>query len=113
MRKIEREMIQAIIDDRNYWCKANTSVSKDADGVHHVCLHGNEIAQVENLNIKVRHCGWKSVTTKSRLNAILRTFGTHKDGVYQKDYMWYLHDGHTDTDTEMAHPHTWYELSNF
>ena len=113
MRKIERDMCQAIVDDRDHWCKANTSVSKDADGVHHVYLHGNEIAQVDDLNIKVRHCGWRTNTTKSRLNAILTTFGYGFDGVFQKDFMWYLHDSHTSTDTEMSYAHEWYELSNF
>lgn len=113
MRKIEREMCQAIVDDRAEWCKANTKVLRDVDGVHHVYLHGHEIAQVEDLNIRVRHCGWRTNTTKSRLNAILRTFGTFKDGVYQKDFTWYLHDGHESKDTEMSNANEWYALSNF
>lgn len=112
MRKIERELIQAIIDDCDHWSKANTSVIKDAEGIHHVYLHGSEIAQLDDLNIKVRHAGYRTNVTKSRLNCILRTFGTHKDGIYQKDFKWFLHDGQLNKDTEMAES-GWYGLSNF
>ena len=112
MRKIEREMVQAIIDDCDHWCKANTSVIKDADGVHHVYLHGSEIAQVEDLNIRVRHAGYRTNTTKSRLNCILRTFGTHKDGIYQKNHIWFFHDGHLNKTVEMSQS-GWYGLSDF
>ena len=90
MRKIEREMIQAIIDDRNYWCKANTSVSKDADGVHNVYLHGNLIAKVSDNDVQVFDGGWQSNTTKSRLNAICTEFCVAGEGIFQKDFTWYI-----------------------
>ena len=45
MRKIEREMIQAIIDQRS-WSKANTRVDYDKDsGLSQVFLHGHNIAE--------------------------------------------------------------------
>ncbi len=44
MRKIEREMLQAIVDDREYWNKDNTSVELK-DGIHSVYLHGHKIAE--------------------------------------------------------------------
>lgn len=112
MRKIERDMCQAICDDVAHWCKDNTSVTRDDAGVHHVYLHGSEIAQVDELNIKVRHAGYRTNTTKSRLNAILKTFGSFKDGVHQKNFVWYLRDGQLNKDIEMSQD-GWYGLSDF
>ena len=102
MRKIEREMCTAIANECDYWCKANTSVIKDASGTHHVYLHGNEIAQVDGLGIRVRHAGWRTNTTKSRLNSLLATFGSYHDHVYQRDFTWYLHDSQENKDIEMS-----------
>ena len=35
--------------------------------------------------------GWQSVTTKSRLNALLDEFAPSM-GIFQKDWVWYLSD---------------------
>jgi hypothetical protein len=40
-----------------------------------VYLHGNLIATVEPHRIELFDCGWRTPTTKDRLNAILRAFG--------------------------------------
>ena len=89
MRKIETEMQNALRNKVN-WSKANTSVSVDNEGNQFVTLHGNLIAQISNFgDIKLSSCGWQTVTTKSRLNAILDTF-LHRLSVYQKNFEWYI-----------------------
>ena len=92
MRKLEQEMCRAIDDDCQHWSKANTSVIKDAEGTHHVYLHGNEIAQLGDDWIKVSHAGWKTNTTRSRLRALITEFGDDTDNLYQKDFVWYIND---------------------
>ena len=89
MRKIEREMIQAIID-RKDWRKANTSVTI-YDQYAVIKLHGNEIGfyYFKDQCLKIWHAGWKTVTTKSRLNALINFVKGGLSNVYQKDFRWY------------------------
>ena len=92
MRKIEREMIQAIIDGRN-WKKANTEVEAHPSGNNEmrVFLHGNNIASYYDGNLYVNHCGWQTVTTKSRLNSLINfVVDPTKNGIYQKNYKWFI-----------------------
>ena len=92
MRKIEREMQQAICNLSNgqTWRKSNTEVAKNSEGDTSVYLHGNRIAFVNSFgDITLSSCGWDTVTTKSRLNAILDTF-LHGFHVWQKDFTWYI-----------------------
>jgi hypothetical protein len=111
MRKIERDMIQAIIDRRD-WRNANTEVriTDEPDGkTALVLLHGNPIAQYgPNGSMSVRHAGWRTNTTKSRLNAFLTTLGRHSYGVYQKAYAWYLCDDTGERDMFQDH---WYTIA--
>ena len=102
MRKIEREMIQAIIDRKSF-NKANTSVSIGYAGTmldHYkdaymtIKLHGNEIAKYyynkDNTPLYINHCGWKTNTTKSRLNALIKFVLGDLVGINQTDFEWYL-----------------------
>ena len=102
MRKIEREMIQAIIDRKSF-NKANTSVSIGYAGTmldHYkdaymsVYLHGHEIARYfynqDNTPLYINHCGWKTNTTKSRLNALISFVQGELSGIYQKNFEWYM-----------------------
>ncbi len=91
MRVIERQMIQAIIERKNFK-KANTEVIKDGDFMY-IYLHNNLIAKY-GINDKwgqlfISHCDWLSNTTKSRLNALI-TFVDGLGGIYQKNFRWYL-----------------------
>ena len=96
MRKIEMEMNAAIRYRRNF-SKANTSVrcfktngvTTDVD----VFLHGNHIASLDTATnqLTIKDGGWQSVTTKSRLNALLDEF-VPSAGIFQKDWVWYLSD---------------------
>ena len=91
MRKIEKQMQDAIRNKVN-WSSGNTTVFNDNEGNQFVTLHGNLIAQISNFgDIKLSSCGWQTVTTKSRLNAILDTFLSGIGG-YQKDFVWYIND---------------------
>ena len=94
MPKIESEMQSAIVERRN-WSKSNTCVSVDSDNNTTVTLHGNPIATIfNNGNICLSSCGWQTVTTKSRLNAILDCF-FHNLEVWQKDFTWYIGTPHS------------------
>ena len=90
MRKIEREMNQAIAQGRD-WHKANTSVHFNSDeGVAVVRLHGNKIAEIGEGFITLFDGGWQSVTTKSRLNAILDANGCPGERVFAKQFEWFV-----------------------
>ena len=90
MRKIETQMNAAIQANRN-WQSGNTSVHFDAEtGVSVVRLHGNKIAEVSDNDMTIFDGGWQSVTTKSRLNALCSEFCVTGEGVFQKDFVWYV-----------------------
>ena len=93
MRKIESEMNAAIKSKINF-SKANTSVSYDVDtDESNVYLHSNNIATVGSNFLHIFDGGWQSVTTKSRLNALINEFcDAFTCGVYQKDFTWYVTD---------------------
>jgi len=88
MRKIESEMNSAIRQRRD-WTKANTSVVIDDSNDALVYLHGNFIARVSQHFVQLFDGGWQSVTTKSRLNAILSDFH-FGSSVYQKNWDWFV-----------------------
>ena len=91
MRKIESEMNAAIKSKINF-SKANTSVSYDADNNEsNVYLHGNHIASLDTATnaLTIKDGGWQSVTTKSRLNALLDEF-SKGTGVIQRNFEWFL-----------------------
>ena len=90
MRKIEFEMIRAINNNRN-WSKDNTSVTFDPDTNNsNVYLHGNLIATVTDTDMTIYDGGWQTNTTKSRLNALCDEFCIAGEGVFQKNYQWFV-----------------------
>jgi len=92
MRQIEREMISAIKLGK-CWHKANTEVYTNDNNASLVYLHGNLIATVTDNNVRVFDGGWQTNTTKSRLNVIINEFcDALTDGVFQKDYQWFIKD---------------------
>ena len=91
MRKIEAQMNAAITAGKN-WTNSNTSVTTD-NGISEVRLHGNLIAKVGDDFVTIFDGGWQSNTTKSRLNALINEFcNAATDGVFQKDFAWYIRD---------------------
>ena len=99
MRKIERQMIDAVKSNAN-WQSANTSVSyNEENDVSIVRLHGNKIAEIGDNFVQVFDGGWQTVTTKSRLNVIINEFcNALTDGVFQKDFNWYIRDNNVTQD---------------
>ena len=90
MRKIEQQMNDAVANNEN-WQSANTSVHFDPEtGISVVRLHGNKIAEVSDNDMTIFDGGWQSVTTKSRLNALCSEFCVTGEGVFQKDFTWYV-----------------------
>lgn len=90
MRKIEKLMNDAITASKD-WRLDNTEVT-NVDGISEVRLHGNLIAKVGEDFIQLFDGGFRSNTTKSRLNAILYVHGCNFDGVFQKNFQWFFHD---------------------
>ena len=91
MRKIERLMNIAIQNNTD-WRMSNTEVSNN-DGVSTVYLHGNKIAEIGDAFVRVFDGGWRTNTTKSRLNAIINEFCcAYTDGVYQHKFEWFITD---------------------
>ena len=79
MRKIEEQMNNAIRHRKN-WSGSNTTVTCfKENGITtevNVMLHGNCIAWFDTASndFNISSAGWETVTTKSRLNAILEEF---------------------------------------
>ncbi len=105
MRKIEKNMMTAIENKKDF-SSGNTSVThffvSNFEGVKtHVRLHGNLIAIITDIktdswqrnDIELSSCGWETVTTKSRLNALL-AYTPWK--IVQKNYQWFIHSSMTD-----------------
>ena len=91
MRKLERQMNFAVSNKSN-WCGSNTQVTyNENSNCSSVRLHGHLIATYDHnvKAIKIDSCGWQSVTTKSRLNALLEEvkYGCR---VFQKNFNWFV-----------------------
>ena len=90
MRVIEKNMCRAISNKKPF-SSSNTSVTFSADNSQaFVYLHGNKIAVVDEENVQLFDGGWQSVTTKSRLNALLDQVGKMGEGIFQKNYSWFF-----------------------
>ena len=96
MRKIEEQMNMAIRSRKN-WSGSNTTVTCfKKDGITtevNVMLHGNCIAWFDTAsnNFNISSAGWETVTTKSRLNALLEEFASGCS-VFQRNFQWFLSD---------------------
>ena len=91
MRKIEKQMNKALRTFSN-WSSGNTTVTSTPNEMK-VHLHGNHIATLDKITMDlfIFDGGWQSVTTKSRLNAILDEFA-HGSSVFQRNFTWFLSD---------------------
>ena len=91
MRKLERQMNFAISNKAD-WSGSYTQVNYNSNtNCSSIYLHGHQIAVVDhNLKaVKLSSCGYTTVTTKSRLNAILEEvkYGCR---VFQKNFDWFV-----------------------
>ena len=80
MKQITREVVNAFIQGYNL-DKANMKVSNGK-----MYLHDNLIAINNGDSISITNAGWKSNTTKERLN------GLPNVSICQKKGVWYLND---------------------
>jgi len=81
----------AAVQSNADWQSANTSVHFDPEtGVSVVRLHGNKIAEVSDTDMTIFDGGWQTTTTKSRLNALCQEFCIAGEGVFQKDFKWFV-----------------------
>tara|TARA_B100000902_G_scaffold383180_1_gene421742 strand:+ start:342 stop:689 length:348 start_codon:yes stop_codon:yes gene_type:complete len=98
MRKLEKQMNFAL-SNKSDWRGSNTVVEYNSNtNCSSVYLHGHQIATLDhNTNaIKLSSCGYETVTTKSRLNAILDEvkWGCR---VFQKKFEWFVsYNGQTE-----------------
>ena len=91
MRKIEQQMNNAI-SNKVDWSSSNTRVEfNNNTNCSTVVLHRTAIAVFDHNTkaLKLNTGGWHSVTTKSRLNAILQEVKTGCS-VFQRKFIWYL-----------------------
>ena len=87
-------MIESIKSETD-WKSGNTKVinffnDDDTCVVSSVFLHGNKIAEVTDDDMTIFDGGWQSNTTKSRLNALCDEFCIGGEGVFQKNYKWFV-----------------------
>jgi len=91
MRKLERQMNFALSNKGN-WAGSNTTVVyNESTNCSQVLLHGHNIATLDHTTnaLKLSSCGYETVTTKSRLNAILFELKTGCK-VFQKQWEWFI-----------------------
>ena len=80
------------VSNKTNWSKSNTQVCyNDSSNCSSIYLHGHQIATVDhNTNaVKLSSCGYETVTTKSRLNALLSEV-KYGDKVFQKNWYWFV-----------------------
>lgn len=87
MRKVTERAAEAMRQGYNYQ-SGNTVVHSNGSIMD---LHGNTIAIYGDRERKLtlRDCGWRTATTKERLNGILQTFGIQYT-IYQHNGNWIL-----------------------
>lgn len=81
MRQITREIVGA------FMLRESKRIGNSYTDGTTLYLHDNAIAKFdENGRLWITNAGWKSNTTKERLNGIPGV------SIYQKDFTWYLND---------------------
>ena len=91
MRKLEKQMNFALSNKGN-WAGSNTTVRySNETNCSSVYLHGHNIATLDHTTkaLRLSSCGYETVTTKSRLNALLEEvkYGCR---VFQKNFDWFV-----------------------
>lgn len=116
MRLIEKKMVEALKEGRSFK-SGNTKVSAPSIQFlgavgpveeRSVYLFGNKIATISSDQegfrmLTICMCGWPSVTTRSRLNAIANSFAGNFAGVYQKRGSQLLQGSNREIDSGASH----------
>lgn len=88
---IDKQIVSAIREKINFG-GGNTTVTTDSKGIKtRVYLHGNLVAEINHITktAKLMSCGWKTYTTKSRLNRVLEALNLNC-GICQRNRKWYV-----------------------
>lgn len=95
-KKITQESVQAFLDCRPFK-KSNMEVVREGT-IYYLKLFGNKIAALEaDGRLWISNAGWKSNTTKERLN------GLPGVRVNQKNWDWYLNGTYWDGSPQYVH----------
>ena len=92
MRQIEQNLINAIRERKKAWSQDNTTISYNENTkTYDVFLHGNKIASIDynRREVRLSSCGWRTNTTKSRLNTILTALCAD-GGIRQVQKRWHI-----------------------
>ena len=82
MRKVTEQTVSAFLAGRK------RSVGNTWTEGTYLFLHGNVIARKdEDGNVTLSDCGWRTVTTKERLNGVLALSGSPWR-IFQRDFEW-------------------------
>lgn len=94
MRKVSFETCSALLAGKAR-CVGNTAATTSGE----LRLHGNRIAWIERMGfghddvIHITDAGWRTATTKERLNTLLELAGCPAR-IYQRDFEWRIsHSG--------------------
>lgn len=90
MRKITQDTARAMLLFKKKTI-GNTSVIVQPTGHATMLLHGNPIASYKPRDgeLYIEDCGWRTVTTKERLNGVLEVFGIDAY-ISQSKGNWYI-----------------------
>ncbi len=72
---------------------AHNTYAVERDGHYEITYHGHTIARFYPTHVTVNSCGYKTVTTKQRLNCLIPS----QFGIYQENYEWYVWDRKNDS----------------
>lgn len=105
MRKITQDAVRAFYNKEDFK-RSNTQVRYNLNMMSAVStmvmyLHGHAIAKLTRGQLWIRHAGWKTNTTKERLNGL---DGVH---IHQKNFVWYLNG------VEWHNGYDWLKVSDF
>lgn len=89
MRQITQQASKAFWN-RERFSLNNTLVSPTDSKDVFMYLHGNTIASIYWKVLEISHCGWKTKTTKERLNWILERIWAR---IFTKKGVWYIEKG--------------------
>ena len=85
-RQITKQATRAFLDGDNFKLSNTEVIYNEIDETSYLYLFGNLIAKLDHYNneLTVTNAGWRTNTTKERLNAL------PKVSITQKQFEWYL-----------------------
>lgn len=87
MRAITEDAVDSLYNGE-YFKRDNTEVIHGLDGAK-MYLHGNLIAILNGAEISLYSCGWKTKTTKERLNGCINQYRVQ---IIQRKGKWFISD---------------------